>query len=98
MWTTTGVRVEAGAQEVSPMWDVTVPVTGRCRECGGDLGTEIIMRATQEWVDQYQSDERMRRVIDRAVVRLVVARHDRCCLGRAPQRLALAPALTPASV
>jgi hypothetical protein len=79
-------------QEVNPMWDMTVPVIGRCRECGDELGAEVVVRATQEWVDQYQSDDRMRRVIDQAVVRLVVARHERHCLGRVPQRLALAAA------
>jgi hypothetical protein len=74
------------------MWDVTVPVIGRCRECGEELGTELNVRATQDWVDQYQTDERMRRVIDHAVVRLVVARHERRCLGRPQRRLALAAA------
>ena len=74
------------------MWDVTVPVVGRCRDCGEELGSEITVRATQEWVDHYQGDERMRRTIDRAVVRLVVARHMRQCLGRVPRRLALAAA------
>lgn len=74
------------------MWDVTVPVIGRCHECGDELGSEIVVRATQEWVDQYQSDDHVRRVIDQAVVRLVVARHERRCLGRVPQRLALAAA------
>jgi hypothetical protein len=79
------------------MWDVTVPVIGRCRDCGDELGTEINVRATQDWVDQYQSDERMRRAIDHAVVRLVVARHARHCIGRAPRRLALSPARPMAS-
>lgn len=63
------------------MWDVTVPVTGRCRECGEELGTLIKVRATQAWADQYRADEWMRRRINRAVVRLVVARHERVCLG-----------------
>jgi hypothetical protein len=79
-------------EEVNPMWDVSVPVTGRCQECGDELETEIVLRATQDWLDQYQSDERLHRLIDRAVVRLVVARHERHCLGRMPQRLALATA------
>lgn len=73
------------------MWDVMVPVVGHCRECGDDLGTEVTLRATQDWVDQYQYDERMRRTIDHAVVRLVVARHSRRCVGRPRQRLALGP-------
>lgn len=70
------------------MWDVTVPVTGRCRECGEELGTVIKVRATQDWADQYRTDEWMRRRINRAVVRLVVARHGRMCLGRAHPALA----------
>ena len=74
------------------MWDVTVPVIGRCRECGDELGTDIVLRATQDWVDQYQSDERLHRLIDRAVVHLVVARHERHCLGRLPQRSELVAA------
>jgi hypothetical protein len=68
-----------------------VPVVGHCRECGDDLGTEVTLRATQDWVDQYQYDDRMRRTIDHAVVRLVVARHGRRCVGRPRQPLALAP-------
>jgi hypothetical protein len=79
-------------QEVNPMWDVTVPVIGRCRECGDELGTEVVLRATQDWVDQYQSDEQLHRLIDRAVVRLVVARHERRCLGHMPTRQELAVA------
>jgi hypothetical protein len=74
------------------MWDMTVPVIGHCRECGDELGTEIVIRATQDWIDQYQTDGRMRRAIDHAVVRLVVTRHQRHCLGRAPSRRALAAA------
>jgi hypothetical protein len=53
------------------------------------LGTVIKVRATQDWVDQYRADEWLRRRIDRAVVRLAVARHTRACLGR--MRPALAP-------
>jgi hypothetical protein len=72
-----------------PGWEVTVPVVGRCRQCGADLETEIHVRATQEWIDGYEMDERLQRVIDQAVVRLVVARHARTCLGHAPRPLAL---------
>ena len=64
------------------MWDVKVPVTGRCRECGEELGTVIKVRATQAWADRYRADEWLRRRIDRAVVRLVVERHARACLGQ----------------
>jgi hypothetical protein len=74
------------------MWDVMVPVVGHCRECGEELATRINVRATQDWVDRYSGDERLRRSIDHAVVRLVVARHTRRCLGRSRQRLALSAA------
>ncbi|HEX9413388.1 MAG TPA: hypothetical protein VF916_07770 [Ktedonobacterales bacterium] len=74
------------------MWDVTVPVVGRCRACGEELGTEINVRATLEWVRHYQRDERLRRSIDQAVVHLVVARHTRGCLGQLQRPLALAAA------
>ena len=70
------------------MWDITVPVTGRCHACGEDVGTVIKVRATQEWADEYRTNEWMRRRINRAVVQLVVARHDRACLGRSHAALA----------
>jgi hypothetical protein len=74
------------------MWDLMVPVIGRCRECGEELSTQINVRATHDWITRYQSDERLRRGVDQAVVRLAVARHARRCLGRTHQRLALAAA------
>ncbi|HEY7982645.1 MAG TPA: hypothetical protein VID73_00670 [Ktedonobacterales bacterium] len=72
------------------MWDITVPVIGRCRDCGDELGTEIIIRATAEWVERYQRDESLRHRANQAVVRLVVARHGRRCPGPARRPLALA--------
>jgi hypothetical protein len=71
-------------------WNAPVRVIGRCRECGEDIGTVISVRATPEWVRLYQRDKRLERSIGNAVVRLVMARHERRCLGRAHQRLALA--------
>ena len=47
------------------------------QESSGVLG-----RATQAWADRYRADEWLRRRIDRAVVRLVVERHARACLGQ----------------
>lgn len=73
-------------------WNAPVRVIGRCRECGEDIGTVINVRATPEWVRLYQRDKRLERSIGSAVVRLVMARHARRCLGRAQQRLALASA------
>ncbi len=63
------------------MWDVLVPVIGRCPACGDELETEITVRATAEWVERYQREDALRRSVDQAIVRLVVARHDRRCLG-----------------
>jgi ribosomal protein L34E len=73
-------------------WNAPVRVIGRCRECGDDIGTVINVRATPEWVRLYQRDKRLERSIGNAVVRLVMARHARRCLGRTQQRLALASA------
>jgi hypothetical protein len=72
------------------MWDVTVPVIGRCRECGEELGTEITVRATAQWVERYQREAHLRGGVDQAIVRLVLARHSRRCLGAARRPRALA--------
>ena len=64
------------------MWDVQTPVIGQCHACGDELNTPIRVRATAEWVERYHADERLRRSIDRAVVRLVVERHDSHCVGQ----------------
>ncbi len=61
------------------MWDVTAPVIGRCRACGANLSVEMRVRATEDWVDRYQYDERLRRSVDRAIARIVVLRHERQC-------------------
>jgi len=61
------------------MWDVIAPVIGRCRACGANLSVEMRVRATEDWVDRYQYDERLRRCVDRAVARVVVVRHERQC-------------------
>ncbi|MEO7001490.1 MAG: hypothetical protein ABI068_06790 [Ktedonobacterales bacterium] len=63
------------------LWDVSTPVSGHCQQCGDDLGTPLRVRATAEWVQSYQHDERLRRSVERAVVRLVVARHATSCAG-----------------
>lgn len=61
------------------MWDVVAPVIGRCRACGANLSVEMRLRATEDWVDRYQYDERLRRSVDRAVAQVVVVRHERLC-------------------
>ncbi|HLY29635.1 MAG TPA: hypothetical protein VKQ36_01280 [Ktedonobacterales bacterium] len=69
------------------MWDVIAPVIGYCRACGADLSIEVRLRATEEWADRYSYDERLRRKIDRAVVRIITERHMRSCpAGRRPAR------------
>ena len=40
------------------MWNVTVPVVGRCRACGEDFEIALRPRATPEWIERYESDDR----------------------------------------
>jgi len=68
------------------MWNVTVPVVGRCRACGEDLEIALRLRATPEWIERYESDDRQWRQINRALVRYAVARHGRRCPARSRSR------------
>jgi len=68
-------RVEGGGS----MRDIIAPVIGRCRACGANLSVEMRVRATEDWADRYQQDERLRRSVDRAVAQTVVLRHERQC-------------------
>ena len=74
------------------MWNVTVPVVGRCRACGEDLEIALRVRATPEWIGRYESEEQQRRQINRALVRYAVARHERRCPARSRPRLGYASA------
>ncbi len=66
------------------MESMTVPIIGQCRACGAELGTELHVRSTAEWVARYNADLRLRNRMDRAMVRLIVSRHERHCPGRRP--------------
>ena len=68
------------------MWNVTVPVVGRCRACGEDLEIALRVRATPEWIERYEADDRQWRQINRALVRYAVARHERRCPARGRPR------------
>lgn len=72
------------------MWDVVLPIVGRCPECGEDLGGNVRIWATPTWIAQYQSEDRLHRGMDRSVERLVVERHARACTGHRRQRAAFA--------
>jgi hypothetical protein len=65
------------------MWNVTVPVVGRCRACGEDLEIALRVRATPEWIARYEYEDQHRRQINRALVRYAIARHERRCPARA---------------
>lgn len=67
---------------VNVSWQVELPVEGRCQDCGEDLSTRLRIWATREWVRRYESDERLRRSVDRAVAERVVERHTPHCAGR----------------
>lgn len=72
------------------MWDVTLPIVGRCPECGEDLGGAIRIWATPKWITRYHADDRLRRGIDRSVERRILDQHERACAGRVRQRAAYA--------
>lgn len=74
------------------MWDVQVPIVGQCRQCGAELGTQLRIRATNDWTGRYAQDVGLRRRIDRSLVRLVVERHARHCPGQQAQAMPRATA------
>lgn len=63
------------------MWDITVPIVGRCRTCGEQLDTRVRVCATPAWATHYHADEALRRRVERAIVRRVVERHAHVCRG-----------------
>jgi len=74
------------------MQEILLPVTGLCPDCGTDLSVEISLCATVSWLNRYETDLRLRRGIDRSVVRLVLDQHRRQCAGRsARQKRTLQP-------
>ena len=64
------------------MWDVVLPVLGNCPDCGEDVSRDVRLWATTSWMARYQSEDRLRRGIDRAIERMVVERHARGCAGQ----------------
>jgi hypothetical protein len=68
------------------MWDMQLSVVGHCPECGGDLNETIRLHAPASWLARYQTEERLRRGIDRSVERLVLQRHERSCTAKAATR------------
>ena len=68
------------------MQEILLPVTGLCPECGLDLSDKISLWAPFGWLDRYQADLRLRRGIDRSIVKIVLERHKGQCAGRAARR------------
>jgi hypothetical protein len=68
------------------MQEIQLPVTGLCPDCGTDLSDKISLWAPTNWLNRYETDLRLRRGIDRSVVRLVLDRHRRQCAGRDARR------------
>ncbi len=68
------------------MWDVELPVLGRCPECGDDLTGTVRIHSTAGWIERYHSDDRLFRGINRSVERIIVERHARVCAARRSQR------------
>jgi hypothetical protein len=68
--------------QASVSWQIELPVEGRCQDCGDDIGTAVRIWAGREWIRRYQSEDRLRRSVDRSVARMVVERHARTCVAR----------------
>lgn len=68
------------------MWDVELPVVGRCPACGDDLTGAVRIHSTTSWITRYHTDDRLYSGINRAVERLVIERHARTCAARHQRR------------
>jgi hypothetical protein len=66
---------------VAPGWDLSVALVGTCRHCGADLSGETRVRATTDWVQRYYHDDAFQRIINQAISRKAIARHERICEG-----------------
>lgn len=69
------------AMIAAPGWDLKVKLVGTCQHCGADLSGESRVRATTEWVTRYYHDATFQRMINQAIARKAIARHERICLG-----------------
>jgi hypothetical protein len=74
------VSLVKGSRENS-VQEIVLPVTGLCPDCGIDLSGEISLWAPASWLNRYETDLRLRRGIDRSIVRVVLDRHKRQCVG-----------------
>ncbi len=72
------------------MWDVVLPVFGRCPDCGQDLSGDVRVHATADWIARYHADSRHSWGVNRAVERHIMERHTRRCAARQQQRAAYA--------
>jgi len=68
------------------MQEILLPVTGLCPDCRVDLSDKISLWAPNGWLERYEADLRLRRGIDRSVVKIVLERHKRECAGRPARR------------
>lgn len=77
-----------GKEDRGPnMWDVELPVVGRCPDCGEDLAGSVRIHSTAAWIFRYHRDDRLYNGINRAVERLVIERHARACTARRRRRV-----------
>ncbi|HEY8323553.1 MAG: hypothetical protein ACHQ1E_14505 [Ktedonobacterales bacterium] len=63
----------------APNWDLTVRLEGSCRHCGADLSGEAHVRGTTDWVTRYYHDSAFQRLINQAIARRHMERHQRAC-------------------
>ena len=68
------------------MWDVELPVVGRCPDCGEDLAGSVRIHSTAGWISRYHCEDRLYNGINRAVERVIIERHARVCAARRRQR------------
>ena len=68
------------------MWDVELPVEGRCPDCGDDLSGTVRIHSTAGWIERYRDDRLFRGGINRHVEQIVIERHARACAARRRQR------------
>ena len=68
--------------QASVSWQIELPVEGRCQDCGDEISTAVRIWAGRDWIRRYQSEDRLRRGVDRSIARMVVERHAHTCVAR----------------